>query len=53
MARVLFLQLLPIPRPGVMQLAAVLRRAGHDCDVLVASEERDPAGAAPGRARVA
>ncbi len=46
MARVLFLQLLPIPRPGVMQLAAVLRRAGHDCDVLVASEERDPAGAA-------
>ena len=46
MARVLFLQLLPIPRPGVMQLAAVLRRAGHGCDVLVASEERDPAAEA-------
>ena len=46
MARVVFLQLLPIPRPAVMQLAAVLRRAGHGCDVVVASEERDPAEAA-------
>ena len=46
MARALFLQALPIPRPGVMQLAAVLRRAGHGCDVLVASQERDPPAAA-------
>ena len=45
MARVLFLQLLPIPRPGVMQLAAVLRRAGHHCAVLVSSEERNPPAA--------
>ncbi len=46
MSRVVFLQLLPIPRPAVMQLAAVLRCAGHGCDVVVASEERDAAAAA-------
>ena len=46
MARVLFLQQLPIPRPGVQLLAAVLRQAGHGCEVLVASLERDLAAAA-------
>jgi len=40
--RVLFLQSVPIPRPGVMQLGAVLHQAGHRCRVVVAAEERDP-----------
>jgi len=44
--RILFLQCLPIPRPGVMQLAAVLQEAGHPCRVLVAAQERDPVRAA-------
>jgi anaerobic magnesium-protoporphyrin IX monomethyl ester cyclase len=44
--RILFLQSVPIPRPGVMQLAAVLHRAGHLCRVVVAADERDPVRAA-------
>ncbi|MBW2256547.1 MAG: MBL fold metallo-hydrolase [Deltaproteobacteria bacterium] len=44
--RVLFLQSLPIPRPGVMQLAAVLQQAGHLCRVMVVSAEKDPVGTA-------
>ncbi len=44
--RILFLQSVPIPRPGVMQLAAVLHQAGHQCRVIVAAEERDPVRAA-------
>ncbi len=44
--RILFLQSVPIPRPGVMQLAAVLHQAGHRCRVVVATEERDPVRAA-------
>ncbi len=44
--RILFLQSVPIPRPGVMQLAAVLHQAGYRCRVVVAAEERDPVRAA-------
>jgi anaerobic magnesium-protoporphyrin IX monomethyl ester cyclase len=38
--RILFLQELPIPRPAVMQLVAVLRQAGHACAVMVATLEK-------------
>lgn len=38
--RVLFIQQLPIPRPAIMQLAAVLRRADHACTVMIATCEK-------------
>ena len=44
--RILFPQSVPIPRPGVMQLAAVLHQAGCRCRVMVAAKERDPVRAA-------
>ena len=44
--RILFLQTVPIPRPAVMQLAAVLQQVGHQCRVVVAANERDPIRAA-------
>lgn len=34
-----------MPRTGTMQLSAVLKQAGHSCDVIVTSLERDPVGA--------
>ena len=44
--RALFVQPLPIPRPAVLQLAAVLRQAGHTCEVQVEALERRHGGLA-------
>lgn len=41
-SRVIFVQALPMPRTGAMQLSAVLKQAGHSCEVIVTSLERDP-----------
>lgn len=39
--RVLFLQKEIFAKPGIMLLSAILKQAGHDCDVLVEDLERD------------
>ena len=45
MSRVVFLQKDVFAKPAVMALSACLKRAGHDCFVVVADLEKDPVAA--------
>ncbi|MDP2278363.1 MAG: radical SAM protein [Nitrospirota bacterium] len=44
MAKIIFLQKHPFPQLGLMDIAAVLKENGHQCELLIESEERNVTG---------